>query len=96
MVVVKNKSISLLWDSCKIFEKKFYCFDPQHGRLVTWLQTKKMPLKNTITLFVVPPKFCIKIVFNFSRGASPNGPREIENNAYAKFWRDNKQYNGIF
>ena len=47
-------------------------------------------------LFVVSPKFCIKIVFNFSRGASPNGPREIESNAYAKFWRDKKQYYGIF
>ena len=23
--------------SCKFFEKKFYCIDPQHGRLVTWL-----------------------------------------------------------
>jgi len=23
-------------------------------------------------------------------------PREIENNAYAKFWRDNKEYYGIF
>ena len=22
------------------FEKKFYCIDPQHGRFVTWLQTK--------------------------------------------------------
>ena len=55
-----------------------------------------MPLKNTIILFVVPPKFCIKIVFNSSRGASPNGPREIESNAYAKFWRDKKQYYGIF
>ena len=23
-------------------------------------------------------------------------PREIENNAYAKFWMDNKEYYGIF
>ena len=23
-------------------------------------------------------------------------PRELENNAYAKFWRDNKEYYGIF
>ena len=28
--MVKNKSISL----------KFYCIDPQNGRLVAWLQTK--------------------------------------------------------
>ena len=54
------------------------------------------PLKNTIILFAVPPKVCIKIVFNFSRAASPNGPREIENNVYDKFWTDNKQYYGIF
>ena len=26
--------------SCKFFEKELYCFDPQHGRLFTWLQTK--------------------------------------------------------
>ena len=26
--------------SCKFFEKRFYCFDLQHGRLVMWLQTK--------------------------------------------------------
>ena len=26
--------------SCKFFGKKFFCIDPQHGRLVTWLQTK--------------------------------------------------------
>ena len=26
--------------SCKFFEKKFHCIDPQHGRLVTWLQAK--------------------------------------------------------
>ena len=40
MLVVKNKSISLLWDSCKFFGQNFFCIDPQHGRLVTWLQTK--------------------------------------------------------
>ena len=45
MLVVKNKSISLLWELNSIFmqmlrEKKFYRIDPQHGRLVTWLQTK--------------------------------------------------------
>ena len=26
----------------------------------------------------------------------PFAPREIENNANAKFWRENKQYHGIF
>ena len=28
--------------SCKFFEEIFFCFDPQHGRLVTWL-----PINNT-------------------------------------------------
>ena len=46
LLVVKNNSISLLWELnsffCKLFEKKFHCIDPQHGRPVTWLQTKKM------------------------------------------------------
>ena len=45
MLVVKNKSISLLWDvnfnSCKLFEN-IYCFDLQHGRLLTWLKTKNI------------------------------------------------------
>ena len=44
MLVVKNKSISLLWELksifIKFFEEIFFCFDPQHGRLITWLQTK--------------------------------------------------------
>ena len=30
---------------CKFFEKIFYCIDPQHGCLVTWLQTKNTNLK---------------------------------------------------
>ena len=30
---------------CKFFEKIFYCIDPQHGWLVTWLQTKNTNLK---------------------------------------------------
>ena len=44
MLVVKNKSISLLWELnsifIKFFEEIFFCFDPQHARLITWLQTK--------------------------------------------------------
>ena len=48
MLVIKNKSISLLWElnsifSCKFFEVKLYCIDPRHGRLVTWSQTKNRP-----------------------------------------------------
>ena len=31
--------------SCKFFEQNFYCIDPQHGRLVTWLQTKNSLFK---------------------------------------------------
>ena len=37
MLVVKNKSIYLLWE---LNEKKFYRTDRLHSRLVTWLQTK--------------------------------------------------------
>ena len=45
MLVAKNKSISFFWElkvtpfSGKFVEKKFYCIDHQHGRLVAWLQT---------------------------------------------------------
>ena len=42
-------------------------------------------------IFFVPPKFCISIVFNFSWDL-----RQVENNAYAKFWRDKKEYYGKF
>ena len=44
MLVVKNKSISLRWEMnsilMQISQKNFFSFDHQHGRLVTWLQTK--------------------------------------------------------
>ena len=44
MLVVNNKSVSLRWELNSIFmqilRQKLYCFDHQHGRLVTWLQTK--------------------------------------------------------
>ena len=44
MLVIKNKSISVLWEPNSVFmlilREKFYCIDPQHGRLVMWLQTK--------------------------------------------------------
>ena len=36
----RNTDCFALWFSCKFLEKKFYFIDPQHGRLVTWLQTK--------------------------------------------------------
>ena len=41
----------------------------------------------TIILLFVPPKFYTSIVFNFSWDI-----RQIENNAYAKLWRDKKEY----
>jgi len=44
MLVMKNQSISLLWELNSIFIQmfweKFYFIDHQHVRLVTWLQTK--------------------------------------------------------
>ena len=43
-LVVKNKSISLRWEMdsilIQIWQKNFFCIDHQHGRPVTWLQTK--------------------------------------------------------
>ena len=44
----KNKSVSLHWEMnsilMQILPKIFFCIDHQHGRLVTWCQTK-----NTVT-----------------------------------------------
>ena len=44
MLVVKNKRVSLRWEMnsilMQILHKNFFCIDHQHGRLVTWLQTK--------------------------------------------------------
>ena len=52
--------------------------------------------KSIITLFVCPPKFCvIKHCFHFFNGLKMV-PRVNKNNAYAKFWRINKEYYGIF
>ena len=42
------------------------------------------------TLFLLP-KFCISSVSDFSWDLI-----QIENNAYAKFWRDKKEYYGKF
>ena len=41
----EQKYLSLGNFSCKLFEKKFYFIDPQHGRLVTWLKTKNFPFR---------------------------------------------------
>ena len=44
---LKNNSLSLSWDStlflCKFCEKKLYCIEHQHGRLVTWLKNSYSP-----------------------------------------------------
>ena len=54
---------------------------------------KKWPLQKIpyqiIMLFVCHPKTCISIVFSFSWGHFL--PREIEDNAYAKFWGDKQR-----
>ena len=42
-----------------------------------------------------PSKILHKHCLQFPLGLTI-GPRETENNAYAKFWRDNKEYYGIF
>ena len=45
--------------------------------------------------FCCLPKILHKHCFQFQLGLTIT-PREIENYAYAKFWRDNKEYYGIF
>ena len=66
MLVVKNKSISLLWEPDSIFililGEKLYCIDPQHGRLVLWLQTKNASFVVSFNSFATPlmnPNFVI-------------------------------------
>ena len=49
--------------SFKFFEQNFYCIDPQHGRLITWLQTKNwyMSIVNahfSVNQIMSPPIFC--------------------------------------
>ena len=50
--------------------------------------------KNTIIPFVFLSKFCI-ITRTISLRGRLQVPRKIENN-YTKFWKENKQYYGIF
>ena len=61
MIVVKNKSISLLWELKAIFVQflgeRIYCIDPQHGRLVTWLQTKNAVFSSSRTNEKVTQEF---------------------------------------
>ena len=46
--MVKSKSASLRWEMnsilMQILRKIFLCVDHQHGRLVTWLQTKNISM----------------------------------------------------
>ena len=62
MLVVKNKSISLRWEMnsilMQILQKNFFCIDHQHGRLVTWLQTKNYKVKGFSSLLV-----CFAFIF---------------------------------
>ena len=50
MLVVKNKRVSLRWEMnsilMQILQKNFFCINHQHGRLVTWLQTKNIEHMN--------------------------------------------------
>ena len=51
----RKKSISLLWELNSIFVlilgEKYYCIDPPHGSLVTWLQTKKASFVVSFKIF---------------------------------------------
>ena len=53
MLVVKNKRVSLRWEMnsilMQILQKNFFCINHQHGRLVTWLQTKNRPALSAYT-----------------------------------------------
>ena len=54
MLVVKNKRVSLRWEMnsilMQILQKNFFSIDHQHGRLVTWLQTKNSQDGNGLQL----------------------------------------------
>ena len=55
MLVVKNKRVSLRWEMnsilMQILQENFFCIDHQHGRLVTWLQTKNTGINQGIEVF---------------------------------------------
>ena len=57
MLVVKNKRVSLRWEMnsilMQILQKNLFCIDHQHGRLVTWLQTKNSWGLNSRPLFQI-------------------------------------------
>ena len=60
-------------------------------KLIVWIGL----FKNTIILFVVPPKFCISILINFSWDLiSPK--TNWKKKACAKFGGNNEEYYGIF
>ena len=56
--MVENKSICLLWEPNSIFmliiREKLYCIDPQHCRLVSWLQTKNDYFVVSFKIFATP------------------------------------------
>ena len=58
ILVVENKSICLLWEPNSIFmliiREKLYCIDPQHCRLVSWLQTKNDYFVVSFKIFATP------------------------------------------
>ena len=51
--------------------------------------------KPTYNTLYCPSKILHKHCFQFLVVLTIT-PREIENNAYAKFWRDNNEYYGVF
>ena len=56
---------------------------------------RQVTFKNTIILFIFAPKSLHKHCFQILLGLTMV-PRENKNKAYAKFWRANKEYYGIF
>ena len=47
--------------SCEFFKKKFYCIVIQHGRLLTWFQTKNS--KNSLSNTQIQPRITAKFSF---------------------------------
>ena len=51
LVVCRSSEQKLIYKTCRFFQKKFYCIDHQHGRLVTWLQAKNFAMKPVFFVF---------------------------------------------
>ena len=87
MLVVKNKRVSLRWEMnsilMQILQKNFFCIDHQHGRLVTWLQTKNFQKNNLgevcLSLLSRKRKFVEELKQEYRSPATSQRPEVFEN-----------------